>query len=466
MVWGMAVKTKRSRPVPSAPVAALATIPAGPRLSAALAELDLPSLTGFDAVLVVKARNRQGNHERGQLLVTVAEVMRRKDPDYGAHDMESWDEVGSNEIRAALMLTRRAANSLCGLARDLAVRLPTVLAAMTAGHLDQPRARVFSSWTEGLADRHAHALVARLLPIAPKLTTAQLIDALQRGAIDLDPDWARRRYENAITARRVIGVLSHDGTANLTGENLPADQVAAACDRLDAMARYLKRHGHPDRIDHIRTDIYLGLLDGSYSGLTETQLLDHLVATMPPPPNPTTPGDQPADPDPSPNPDDHATEPDASAADDTEPGAAEPGAAEANAADADAGRRQTGAKPARQSQTRAGTAIDAVNRDPTPPPSPLWMISPARTVTPPSPGRTETPLPPRRRPRTPPPPTGSAFGVGDCACWWGWARSPVATAAVATSSATARYTPNSPAASAPPRARPGSTCSPTPTAHQ
>jgi hypothetical protein len=81
-------------------VAALAAIPAGPRLAAALAELDLPSLTGFDAVLVVKARNRQGNHERGHLLVGVAEVMRRKDPDYGAHDMERWDEVGANEIRA------------------------------------------------------------------------------------------------------------------------------------------------------------------------------------------------------------------------------------------------------------------------------------------------------------------------------------------------------------------------------
>ena len=197
-----------------------------------MAELDLPSLTGFDAVLVVKARNRQGNHERGHLLVGVAEVMRRKDPDYGAHDMERWDEVGANEIRAALMLTRRAANSLCGLARDLAVRLPMVLTAMTDGLLDQPRARVFSSWTEGLVDRHAHALVARLLPIAPKLTTAQLIDAIQRGAIDLDPDWASRRYENAITARRVVGVLGHDGTASLTGESLPADQVAAACDRL------------------------------------------------------------------------------------------------------------------------------------------------------------------------------------------------------------------------------------------
>src|SRR5882672_8862252 len=127
----MAVKSKRSRPVPSAPVAALATIPAGPQLGAALAELDSASLSGFDTVLVLKARTRQSNHERGLLVATVAEVMRRKDPEYGLHDdTDSWDEVGVHEIRAALMLTRRSANSLCGLARDLAVRLPTVLAAM------------------------------------------------------------------------------------------------------------------------------------------------------------------------------------------------------------------------------------------------------------------------------------------------------------------------------------------------
>jgi hypothetical protein len=265
----MTVRTKRSRPVPSAPVAALAAIPVGPQLSAALAQLDLAAVSGFDAVLVLKARNRQSNHERGHLLTTVGEVMRRKDPDYGAHDMESWDEVGMPEVRAALMLTRRAANSVCGLARDLLVRLPAVLAAMTGGALDQPRARVFSSWTEELADRHAHALVDRLLPIAPKLTTAQLIEAIQRGAIDLDPDWARRRYERAITGRRVTGVLSHDGTATLSGEYLPADRVAAACHRLDAMARYLKKNGHPGRMDHIRADIYLGLLDGRWQLLRD-----------------------------------------------------------------------------------------------------------------------------------------------------------------------------------------------------
>ena len=283
--------------MPSAPVAALAAFPAGPQLSAALAELDLASLSGFDTVLVLKARNRQSNHERGLLVATVAEVMRRKDPDYGVHDMDSWDEVGMHEIRAALMLTRRSANSLCGLARDLAVRLPTVLAAMTDGLLDQARARVFSSWTAELADPHAHALVGRLLPIAPTLTTAQLIDAIQRAAIDLDPDWARRRYERAITARRVIGVLGHDGTASLTGEPV-TDQVApprpARRDGPLPQATRPPRPHRPHPHRHLPRPARRHL-----PGLTETQLLRHLIATVPPHPTPPTIATKPPTPTPA-----------------------------------------------------------------------------------------------------------------------------------------------------------------------
>jgi hypothetical protein len=62
-------------------VAALAHIPAGPRLSALLASLDLPSLTGSQCVDVLRARYRQDSHERGQLFATIAEVMHRTGPD-------------------------------------------------------------------------------------------------------------------------------------------------------------------------------------------------------------------------------------------------------------------------------------------------------------------------------------------------------------------------------------------------
>ena len=200
---------------------------------------------------------------------------------------DGWDEIGSNEIRAALILTRRSANAMAALAQDLVGRLPTVLQAMIDGVLDQPRARIFSDYTSQLSPEHARAVVDALLPIAATLTTAQLIEAIAKAAIEIDPDWARRRYERALQGRRVEGVIGPDGTATLAGYQLPADQVAAACDRLDAIARHLKRAGHPDPINHIRADIFLGKLTGAYAAMTDEQLLAHLLAQMPPQPEHT-----------------------------------------------------------------------------------------------------------------------------------------------------------------------------------
>jgi hypothetical protein len=294
----IAAKTRRAQPEVSAPVAALAGMPAGPALCTALAQIDPAVVTGYEMVLVLRARGRQGNYERGMFLAAVAETVRRTDSEHGVlaeHELGDRRAWNIGELRAALVLTRTAANSLGALAHDLAQRLPAVLAAMVTGAIDQPKARVFSSWTEQLADRHAQTLVEHLLPIAPRLTTGELIEAIQRKAIELDPRWARRRYERALQLRQVKGTLRPDGTADLTGTNLPADQVATACDRIDALAHRLKQAGYPSLLTWIRADLYLGKLDGRYEGLTDEQLFAHLMAnSVPQPapdPEPKTPDD-------------------------------------------------------------------------------------------------------------------------------------------------------------------------------
>ena len=52
----------------------LADIPPGPRLSGVLSGIDLARLSGFDCVEVLKARYRQVNHERAQLMAAMVEV--------------------------------------------------------------------------------------------------------------------------------------------------------------------------------------------------------------------------------------------------------------------------------------------------------------------------------------------------------------------------------------------------------
>jgi hypothetical protein len=86
-------------------------------------------------------------------------------------------------------------------------------------------------------------LCGERLPRAPGLTTGQLIEQVKKLAIALDPEWARRRYEQAIADRKVVGYRNPDGSANLSGLNLPVDRVAAASGHIDALAKAAKHAG-------------------------------------------------------------------------------------------------------------------------------------------------------------------------------------------------------------------------------
>ena len=192
------------------------------------------------------------------------------------------DEFSADEVRAALVLTRRAAHTQFWLAHDVVNRLPQVYAAMDAGVLDEPRARVFSEWTTELSSEQARAVCAELLPRAPKLTTGQLAEQIKKLAIAVDPDWARRRYEQALADRKVVGHRNADGSANLSGYNLPLDRVAAASGCIDALAKAAKRAGDARPIDHIRADLFLGMTDGTYTGLDDAAIIQLLTTACAP----------------------------------------------------------------------------------------------------------------------------------------------------------------------------------------
>ncbi|MGH3975508.1 MAG: DUF222 domain-containing protein, partial [Pseudonocardiaceae bacterium] len=255
----------------------LAEIPPGPELARVLAGLELSRLSGFDCVEVLKAQYRQANHERARVMAAMAQVgVCGPVPDDDLTRMVMPDEFSADEVRAALVLTRRAAHAQFWLAYDLVTRLPQVHTAMDAGVLDEPRARVFSEWTTELSPEQARAVCATLLPRAPKLTTGQLIEHIKKLAIAVDPDWAQRRYEQALADRKVVGYRNPDGSANLSGCNLPLDRVATASGHIDALAKAAKQAGDTRPIDHIRADLFLGMTDGTYTGLTDTAIIELL----------------------------------------------------------------------------------------------------------------------------------------------------------------------------------------------
>ncbi|MGH3720504.1 MAG: DUF222 domain-containing protein [Pseudonocardiaceae bacterium] len=196
---------------------------------------------------VLRARARQLSHEQAQLLAAMVEVG-LCDPHAGTDEvarLAQAPEYAADEIRAALSWTRNAAYREYHFAEALLTRLPAVFTALDTGVICRSKAWLFTELCAQLTDEQAQAVCERLLPDAARLTTGELAARIKKLALALDPEWAARRYASAVRDRDVIGYLDEDGTATVTGRKLPADQAAAACARIEDLARAAKRAGHP-----------------------------------------------------------------------------------------------------------------------------------------------------------------------------------------------------------------------------
>ena len=246
----------------------LAERPPGPGLAADLASVDRSRLNGHDLVTLMLARARQIAHEQAELLADMFEVAHCPpgDSDALVSRTRAVDEFAVDEIRMALRLTRRAADTALSLAMDTIQRLPRVWATLLAGEIDLPRARVLSQETSGLPDQAAREVIDQVIQAAPMLTTGQLAARIRSLAITVDPAAAQRRQERSVADRRVVSELDPDGTATLAGYRLPTARAAAAGARVDAIARAARRSGDQRSIDQLRADTFLDLLEGNPVG--------------------------------------------------------------------------------------------------------------------------------------------------------------------------------------------------------
>ncbi len=169
------------------------------------------------------------------------------------------------EIRAALSLTRRAAESDLDLATSLRDRTPQVLEALRAGRIDLRRAWVLVDETSHLDPDTANEVAGRVLDRVDGRTTGQLKSLVRRLCIDFDPDTAHQRHQSALTERKVVAELGPDSTSTITASDLPPDRVAQIMDRLTRIAHTLRKDGEHRTIDQLRADIFLDLLEGNTS---------------------------------------------------------------------------------------------------------------------------------------------------------------------------------------------------------
>lgn len=111
------------------------------------------------------------------------------------------------------------------------------------------------------------------------MTTGEIAASVRKLCIEADPDDARQRYEGSIADRMISTEPTTDGTANLKGQNLPPDRVAAVSRRINAIAKSLRGNGETRTIDQLRADIYLDLLQGKQYETAGKSVI-HLTADL------------------------------------------------------------------------------------------------------------------------------------------------------------------------------------------
>lgn len=258
----------------------LADTPPGPSLGALLAGIDPARVANGDTVTVLQAWRRQRSHTDAAEFAVMTQVGRCDPASKPSHlaRLETPDPNCGIEIAAALTLTELSAWREHTLAETLVHRLPDVHAALACGDIDRGKAAVFADLLEPLTNAQNARICAALLPKAPGLTTGQLRARLRRMVIAIDPDAARRRYNEALRQRRVICYLGEDGTATITITGLDPTAAQAACERVDALARDVRAAGHPEALPIIRADLATALLDGSLHTLSHDDIVSVMLA--------------------------------------------------------------------------------------------------------------------------------------------------------------------------------------------
>ena len=95
---------------------------------------------------------------------------------------------------------------------------------------------------------------------AARLTPSGLRDAIARAVMDVAPEKARKRREDAAKDARVERWAEDSGNAALMGRELPPDEVLAADQRITAWAHELRKGGLEGDMDELRARAYLDLL--------------------------------------------------------------------------------------------------------------------------------------------------------------------------------------------------------------
>jgi hypothetical protein len=178
-------------------------LPPDIRLAVVLLSTDVDELSGSDRVRYLQASERlnaAGQARTYRAMCAIADAY----SGLGLEEMGDSERGAALEIRAALRLTRRNAESELEFALDLRARLPRLAEALAEGLVDRRRAGVLVRHTAHLPVAAAREVVARTIDDAGRLTTGQLTEVVRAVCLEVDPDSAADRYREVQSDRRLV----------------------------------------------------------------------------------------------------------------------------------------------------------------------------------------------------------------------------------------------------------------------
>jgi hypothetical protein len=222
-------------------------------------------LTDHELVDAMVAARAAASRAQAAELAAVAELARRRlaEDDVPAVEVISPRDYLTDEVAQALTLTSASADDLVRFATELLERLPGTFTALAAGDIDYLKARTLWHCTSQVSDEVAAGIETLVLPRASRQTTGEIRAKVRRLVKRLDPQALQRRREAAQRRRELTLVETDDGTAQLVGADLPADDASAAYGRVSAIASGLKHDGDSRSIGQLRADVFLALLRGT-----------------------------------------------------------------------------------------------------------------------------------------------------------------------------------------------------------
>jgi hypothetical protein len=207
---------------------------------------------------VVCAWDRVEAHAAARKLAATAELARRNPAPEDA-------EFTADQVAYALGESRGRAGDLIDLAQTLETRLPGTAAALDDGTITRYKAEIIARATALLDDAEARAAEGKVLDRAARLTPGGLRAAIAAAVMEVAPEKAKERREQAAKDARVERWAEDSGNAALMGCELPPDEVLAADQRITAWAKELRKAGLEGDMDVLRARAFLDLLLGKDS---------------------------------------------------------------------------------------------------------------------------------------------------------------------------------------------------------